>query len=52
MLPSNPWPSGYGMPTGVTNPAFGGLPEITFTGFTGFLGVGNRGPSHARSGRQ
>jgi Carboxypeptidase regulatory-like domain len=45
MLPSNPYPSGYGMPTGVTNPAFGGLPEMTFTGFTGVLGSGTRGPS-------
>ena len=26
------------MNTGVTNPAFGGLPQITFTSFTGYLG--------------
>ena len=45
MLASNPYPSGYSLPTGVTNPAFGGLPEMTFTGFTGILGSGNRGPS-------
>lgn len=42
VLPSNPWPSGYGMNTGVTNPIFGGMPEIKFSGFTGFLGEGNR----------
>jgi hypothetical protein len=44
MLPSDPYPKGYGLPTGVTNPAFGGLPEITL-GFTGILGSGTRGPS-------
>jgi hypothetical protein len=50
MLPSNPWPSGYGMNTGVTNPLYGGFPEITFSSFKGVLGeggsgrVGRRGP--------
>ena len=41
-LPSNPWPNGYDMPTGVTNPAYGGLPEISLSGFSGFLGAGSR----------
>ena len=47
LLPSNPWPNGYSLPTGVTNPLFGGLPTIAITGFTS-LGsgarVGVRGP--------
>ena len=30
MLPGNPWPIGYGMPTGVTNPLYGGLPTHHF----------------------
>jgi hypothetical protein len=41
-LVSNPWPSGYGFNTGVTNPLYGGLPEIDFTPFTGYLGAGKR----------
>ena len=48
ILPSNPWPAGYGLNTGVTNPAFGGLPVIQISSFSGFLGVstrlGRRGP--------
>jgi hypothetical protein len=51
MLPSNPWPNGYGMNTGVTNPLYGGFPQITFSGFTATLGGGNhsqvRGPEGA-----
>ena len=47
-LPSNPWPDGYSLNTGVTNPLYGGLPQIQITGFSGFLGVstrlGRRGP--------
>ena len=39
---SNPWPSGYGMNTGVTNPLYGGLPQIQISSFTGYLGTGNR----------
>jgi hypothetical protein len=39
------WPAGYGMNTGVTNPLFGGIPQITFTAFTGYLGVGTDGLS-------
>ena len=48
MLPSNPWPSGYGMPTGVTNPVYGGLPTITFTAFTGALGANSLGGASER----
>jgi hypothetical protein len=48
LLPSNPWPNGYGMNTGVTNPLFGGLPALTFTSFTqlggGGVRTGRRGP--------
>jgi len=43
--PSDAWPSGYGMKTGVdvaANPLYGGLPQITFTGFNGYLGEGSR----------
>jgi hypothetical protein len=42
MIPSNPWPTGYGFPTGVTNPVYGGLPLIQFSDFTGYLGAGKR----------
>jgi len=42
LLPSNPWPTGYGFNTGVTNPLYGGLPEIDIGGFTGYLGAGRR----------
>ena len=38
VLASNPWPSGYGMNTGVTNPLYGGLPEITFIDLQWFFG--------------
>lgn len=48
LLPENPWPSGYGMPTGVTNPVYGGFPNTTFTAFTGSLGAGSRGGSTIR----
>ncbi len=49
LLASNPWPNGYGMDTGVTNPLYGGFPTIKITGFTGVLGGGStrtsrRGP--------
>ena len=38
-IPSNPWPTGYGMNTGVTNPLYAGLPLITIGSFSplGFL---------------
>jgi Carboxypeptidase regulatory-like domain/TonB dependent receptor len=42
MIPSNPWPAGYGFNTGVTNPLYGGLPLIQFSDFTGYLGAGKR----------
>jgi hypothetical protein len=42
MIPANPWPTGYGFNTGVTNPRYGGLPEIDIGGFTGYLGAGRR----------
>jgi carboxypeptidase family protein/TonB-dependent receptor-like protein len=41
-IPANPWPTGYGFNTGVTNPLYGGLPEIDIGGFTGYLGAGRR----------
>ena len=45
-IPANPWPNnGYSFNTGVNvaaNPIFGGLPEIQITGFSGFLGQGQR----------
>ena len=48
MLPANPWPNGYSVNTGVTNPLYGGLPQIAISSFQGFLGVstrlGRRGP--------
>ena len=48
VLPSNPWPTGYGMNTGVTNPLYGGLPTISITVSSGALGAGGdrvlRGP--------
>ena len=48
LLPANPYPNGYSFNTGVTNPVYGGLPQISITGFSGFLGVstrlGRRGP--------
>ena len=42
MLAGNPWPGGYGMPTGVTEPLYGGFPYIQFKSFKGVLGGGNR----------
>jgi Carboxypeptidase regulatory-like domain/TonB dependent receptor len=41
-IPANPWPTGYGFNTGVTNPLYGGLPEIDIGGITGYLGAGRR----------
>ncbi len=40
-LPMNPWPKGYSMNTGVTNPVYGGFPSITFNSIAS-LGVGGR----------
>jgi len=42
LLPSNPWPNGYSMNTGVTNPLFGGLPALTFSSFSQMGGGGTR----------
>jgi hypothetical protein len=42
MIPANPWPTGYGFNTGVTNPLYGGLPEIDIGGFNMYLGAGQR----------
>src|SRR5262249_7115581 len=47
-LPSDPWPNGYSMNTGVTKREFGGFPLITFASGIYQLGVsakaGIRGP--------
>jgi hypothetical protein len=43
--PAAPWPTGYGINTGVTNPAYFGMPFITITGFTSQLGIGNNEPT-------
>jgi hypothetical protein len=42
LLPASPYPSGYSFPTGVTNPLYGGLPQIALSDFTGNLGGGQR----------
>jgi hypothetical protein len=42
LLPSNPWPNGYGLPTGVTNPKYGGFPTVTISNITAGLGNGGR----------
>lgn len=46
--PADAWPTGYGITTGITNPLYFGMPKLTISGFTGFLGQGqregNRGP--------
>ena len=46
--PTDPWPTGYGIPTGITNPLYFGMPKVAVKAFTGFLGQGqregNRGP--------
>ncbi len=39
---SAPWPAGYGLNTGVTNPLYGGAPQIQISTFTGYIGTGNR----------
>ncbi len=43
LLASAPWPNGYGMNTGVTNPLYGGFPTITIGGFNGKLGSDQKG---------
>jgi Carboxypeptidase regulatory-like domain/TonB dependent receptor len=46
--PADPWPTGYGIPSGITNPLYFGMPKLRIKTFTGFLGQGqregNRGP--------
>ena len=45
LFPVNPWPNGYGFNSGIDpakNPLYGGLPNITFSDFTGYLGAGKR----------
>jgi Carboxypeptidase regulatory-like domain/TonB dependent receptor-like, beta-barrel len=42
MLTQPAWPNGYGFNSGVTNPLYGGFPEIDIQGFTGYLGAGKR----------
>jgi len=43
--PAAPWPTGYGINTGVTNPLYFGMPFVTITGFTSQLGIGNNEPT-------
>jgi hypothetical protein len=50
LLPFKPYPTGYGFNTGVTNPLYGGLPEIQIAGFTGYLGAGKRTGSRGPEG--
>jgi Carboxypeptidase regulatory-like domain/TonB dependent receptor-like, beta-barrel len=42
MLTQPAWPNGYGFNSGVTNPLYGGFPEIDISGFSGYLGAGKR----------
>ena len=48
MNPAAPWPAGYGINTGVTNPLYFGMPALSITSFSNFelgaatkTGVGN-----------
>jgi hypothetical protein len=34
--PASPWPQGYGINTGVTNPLYFGMPALIISGFTNF----------------
>ena len=47
--PADPWPTGYGINTGVTNPLYFGMPSVILSSFTGVLGAnarpGRRGPN-------
>jgi hypothetical protein len=49
---ADPWPTGYGINTGSTapRPAGGGMPNITITGFSGWLGAGPRSASRGPEG--
>ena len=42
VVASAPWPAGYGLNNGVTNPLYGGAPQIQISAFTGYIGTGNR----------
>ena len=42
LIASHPYPNGYSLNTGVTNPLYGGLPNIVINSFSGSLGVGGR----------
>jgi len=42
IIPANPYPAGYSLNTGVTNPEFGGFPTITFNNGIAPLGVGGK----------
>lgn len=44
------WPNCYNMPTGVTNPLYGGLPTIQIRSFTGILGANARTSHGGQSG--
>jgi hypothetical protein len=48
--PANPWPTGYGLNTGITNPLYGGMPTITIGGFSSDLGQGNHNGVHGPEG--
>ena len=50
LIPSNPWPNGYSMNTGVTNPVYGSFPVIKFSSFSGILGGGGRTSRRGPSG--
>jgi len=40
VLASDPWPKGYGIPTGITNPLAGGFPNVKITSFGAQLPIG------------
>jgi hypothetical protein len=49
--PADPWPTGYGINTGVTNPTFFGFPYLQISSFNNFaLGHGNHTYVHGPSG--
>jgi Carboxypeptidase regulatory-like domain/TonB dependent receptor-like, beta-barrel len=49
--PAAPWPTGYGINTGVTNPQFFGFPYLQISGLNNFaLGHGNHTYVHGPSG--
>lgn len=51
MNPAGPWPTGYGINTGVTNPQAFGFPYLQISGFNNFaLGHGNHTYVHGPTG--